>query len=207
MYSYPYSYGCAPIQIPSPTVIVQPFTEPVTLAEAKTQLRIDFTDLDTPIGNMIRGGRQWVEKQTGLALVDQTLEMLLQGYPNDDVIRLTPPVITVVSFEYTDDNGAYQTHSAGAYVLDTAGKFPRILPAYGVTWSATLAQTNSLRVRWRAGFVEDGSPTQSITLVPEPLRQAILLHVQAMHERENMAVLLETAELLCQPYRVNFGLA
>lgn len=206
MYSYPYSYGRMVSQIPSPTVIVQPFTEPVTLEEIKEQLRIDFNDNDASLSSMIRGGRQWVEKQTGLALVDQTLQIMMDAYPCDNVIQLTPPVITIVSFEYTDDNGSYQSLNALDYVLDTS-IFSRIIPAYGISWTATRYQANSIRVRWRAGFVEDASPTESLTLVPEPLRQAILLHAQAMYERENIDVLLKTAELLCQPYRVNFGLA
>ena len=50
-------------------------TEPVTLAEAKAWLRVDYTDDDTLITSMIKSARQSIEHFTNRALVIKTVSL------------------------------------------------------------------------------------------------------------------------------------
>lgn len=49
-------------------------TEPITLAEARTYLKVDYTDEDTLISMLISGVREQVEAFTGLGIVARTIE-------------------------------------------------------------------------------------------------------------------------------------
>lgn len=49
-------------------------TEPITLAEARTYLKVDYTDEDTLISMLISGVREQVEVFTGLGIVARTIE-------------------------------------------------------------------------------------------------------------------------------------
>lgn len=49
-------------------------TEPITLSDAKTYLRIDFTDDDTLITNLITRARGLAERITGRAFATQTIQ-------------------------------------------------------------------------------------------------------------------------------------
>ncbi len=49
-------------------------TEPITVAEVKLYLKIDFTTDDVLIGTLITGVRQQIEQFTGLGLIAKTIE-------------------------------------------------------------------------------------------------------------------------------------
>jgi uncharacterized phiE125 gp8 family phage protein len=212
MYSYPGYYAdglpwrSRATQLQETNVIVQPTIEPVSLEDFKLHLNYDLNDKDAIFRSYLIAGRQKVEEYIGQYLVDQTLEAYVEDYPVHGYIRLRGPLIGIVAFDYTDTDGIYD--AIDDYVVDTTGKAPRLLPSYGATWPASRAQSNSIRIRWRAGFVNtSASPTETTALIPEPLRIAIMFHAQALHERENMEMFIKVADSLCQPYRVDFGIA
>jgi uncharacterized phiE125 gp8 family phage protein len=49
-------------------------TEPITAAEVKAWLKVDFSDEDTLIGSLITQVRELAEEASGLALIDKTIE-------------------------------------------------------------------------------------------------------------------------------------
>lgn len=57
-------------------------TEPVTLAEAKNHLRLDGTDYDTDLNNMIVVARDAAESYTSRALVTQTWKVFYDRFPD-----------------------------------------------------------------------------------------------------------------------------
>ena len=76
--------------------------EPVTIAEAKSYLKVDFPDEDTLLTSLITGVREKIEEFTGLALVVKTIE-----YFNDviyDEIELPyPEHDAVVEFKLNNE--------------------------------------------------------------------------------------------------------
>jgi uncharacterized phiE125 gp8 family phage protein len=60
------------------TTPVQLADEPVSLADAKLHLRIDFADDDTYLQQTIKESRAEVEEELGIALAPQTIEAILR---------------------------------------------------------------------------------------------------------------------------------
>ena len=62
-------------------VTVQPSVEVISLALAKTQLRVDFPDDDILITGLITAARQWAEAYTRRAFFTQTIVLSLDQFP------------------------------------------------------------------------------------------------------------------------------
>jgi uncharacterized phiE125 gp8 family phage protein len=100
-------------------LITAPAAEPVSTSEAKSHLRVDTTADDTYIGTLITVARQNVESHLRRALISQTWEVVLDAFPAG-VIRLPkPPLASVTSIKYTDDEGNESTYSSANYVVDS----------------------------------------------------------------------------------------
>lgn len=56
-------------------------TEPITLSDMKTYLRVDYTDEDTLIGQLITRGRRYAEQITRKALAPQVIRATLEPDP------------------------------------------------------------------------------------------------------------------------------
>lgn len=201
-------------QVPDPVVIIDPSQPPVSLSDMRLHLRIDsgMTADDTMISALTTAATQYVEKLAGLALVDQTLELRLDAYPAQRFIPLRGPLLQLLSYKYTDADGVLQNQDADTYIVESSLKniAPRIVPAYNATWPYAIPVSDSLRVQWRAGFVDlTGSPTEDMTKIPGPLLSAVKLHVEAHYERDERTfrMLMSAVDALLSPYRVSFGVA
>lgn len=199
-------------QVADPVVIIPPTEPPVSLTDMKIHLRQDETADDSMIEALTTAATQYVEKVTGLALVDQTLELRLDGYPVSRFIQLRGPLLQNLSFKYTDEAGDLQDVDSDLYIVESSLKnvAPRIVPAYNATWPYAIPVSDSLRIQWRAGFVDlTGSPTEAMTQIPGPLLSAVKLHVEAHYDRDERTfkMLMDAVESLLGPYRVSFGVA
>ena len=132
-------------------IITQPSVEPVTLAEAKLHCKVDFVDDDALINSLITATRQQAEHITGRAFCTQTLELVLDDFP--DAFRLLmPPAASVTSLKYIDTNGVEQTMAASAYSLDKDSEPGWVSPAFDTEWPETRPVPNAVRVRYVAGY-------------------------------------------------------
>jgi uncharacterized phiE125 gp8 family phage protein len=146
-------------------------TEPVTLAEARLQCKVDSDDTthDALITSLITAAREFAEHHTGRALAAQTLEGALDCFPACDYIDLPmPPVASVTSIKYTDTAGTEQTLWASAYSLSGYGLSNRVNLAANATWPSTQDVADAVRVRFVAGYA----------VIPEALKNAMLLHIE-----------------------------
>lgn len=159
-------------------IITPPSIEPVTLAEAKLHLKEDLasSDNDARISVLISAARQAVEHAMGRAIMLQTLENTLDEFP--DAIQLnSPPIIDVVSVEYTATDGASTLLSGSSYTLDNASEPGWLVPAYGYSWPATQCSINAVRVRYRAGYSASTDAATAQAAVPAGIKYAILLEL------------------------------
>lgn len=149
-----------------------PATEPVTLAEAKSHLRVDVTDDDTLITELIKAARQIVESNTGRSLITQTWRLTLDAFPrNNEAIQLEkPPLVSVQSVTYVDTNGTTQTLATSDYIVDTSHIQGEVALAYDKTWPETRPQRNAVLVNYTAGY-------GAASAVPEVLKAAIKLRL------------------------------
>ncbi len=167
--------------------------EPVSLAEAKEQIR-DLSDFeDALIEQKIRSAREWVEEYTGLILVRRTVEDPYSAFGPYLSLYSRPVVDGTVVVTYTDSAGLSASYANPVVRSSRLGV--RIYPAAS-SWWPSLNSNGEVIVSYTAGF-DEGK-------VPEKAIEAILVLVAGMlSEREGAyQVSVRTAESLCDPYRM-----
>lgn len=150
-------------------VTVAPTALAVTVAEAKSWIRVDTSVDDTVIEMMLRSAIAAVDGPSGIgwAMMAQTWALSLDAF--SDEIRLPgAPVKAVTSIAYVDADGATQTLDSGDYQVDVAGDVARICPVYGGSWPSTRLQNAAVTVTYTLG-------ESSSANVPANLRTAVLL--------------------------------
>jgi len=155
-----------------------PASEPVTLAEVMAQCRVDLSDESTVLTGFALAARETVEVISRRALITQTWELVLDAFPSSDTIELPrPPLQSVTSITYIDEDGVSHTFSSASYLVDTYGEPGRIVLKEGYTWpSTTLQSANGVVIRFVAGY-------GAAAAVPEKYKLAIKL--LAAHWYEN----------------------
>lgn len=192
----------------TPWLVTPPAVEPIDLADAKRQCRVndDQTDEDESILSYIGAARQAAEAYTSRAFITQTWDLKFDGFPAVIVLP-KPPVQSVTNITYIDTNGATQTLSSSLYTTDLpTGPYAmpgRIVPAYGETWPSTRDVPNAVTVRIVCGYGVNG------TDVPEAIRQAIRASVAMQYmQREPLVVgtiaspIPSVGELFLWPFKV-----
>lgn len=167
--------------------VITPVTaEPVSLAEARLQCKVDSDDAshDAVLTSLITAAREYAEHFTGRALAPVTLEAALDAFPwcSEGFDLPCPPVTEITSIKYTDPAGVEQTLAPAAYSLSTYGDSRTVTPAAGTFWPATFGVPDAVRVRFTAGYAGD--------TLPQALKAAMLLHI----EMESPLSALTTAE-------------
>ena len=154
-----------------------PAVEPVTLAEAKTHLRVDGTAEDTLVASLIVTSRLHVEAGIGLALVTQSWSYFLDCWPPGPALKLPlRPVQTIDAVRLYDDNAVVTTLPPASYLLDGASAPARLVRQGATQWPNPGRVANGIEVAFTAGF---GNAAAN---VPSPIRQAILLLVAHWYE-------------------------
>lgn len=170
--------------------ITPPSVEPVTLAEAKRQCKVDadITDDDTLIDSYIQAARELAEHRTGRLFCTQTIEGVLDAFPAINIPLPVSPVQSVVSVKYIDTNGSEQEVPSNYYTLDTYGLVPSIEPEYGVVWPAVRTGKNAVKVRLMAGYGDAAA-------VPLAVKQWILMAVDVFYQHRGLVETAQTYEL------------
>lgn len=181
-------------------VVAAPTVEPVTLAEARLQCKVDSDDTthDALINVLITAAREFAEHYTGRALAEQTLEAAARCFPDCDHIDLPrPPVSSVTSIKYTDAAGVEQTLSASAYSLSPYELSNRVSLAYGLTWPTTQDVADAVRIRFVAGTASGQKAAKAAILLHIELECPLCPHTPAEREAKEKArdSLLNTVKL------------
>lgn len=177
---------------------VEPGAEPVTLAQAKAHLRVDYSADDDLISALISAARQQCEHRTQRTLVNTTWRLSVDAF---EQLALLPmgPVTAITSLSYVDANGTTQTLSSGTdYRADLDSAPARVQPIN--TWPTAADQLNAVTITYTAGYGASGAS------VPAPLRQWILLAVGEMYAHrarsdERPAVAHDFVDGLLDPFR------
>jgi len=203
-------------------LITAPATEPLTLAETKTYLRVDVADEDAYISGLIATARMWVEKRIGRALITQTWEYVLDAWPGSvangwwdgavqkpvtgssrRAVELPLPPLQSVTFVQTyDDADQITVFEASNYLVDATRIPGRLVLRTGQVWPSVTRAANGIEIRFIAGY--GGTAAD----VPGTFRQALLILVAHWFENRvqiNGRALPRTApaavEALLAPFR------
>ena len=152
------------------TLVTAPELEPLTLEETKKHLKVTFTEEDVLIATIITAVRQAWEMVSGMALLQQTWEAAYPCFPwSGGFVLPRPPLLSVTSVTYIDENGAPQTLAASEYTVDTRAFPGELVPAYNKTWPSTREVPNAVVIKYVAGYGDEEAD------VPEPIRAALRL--------------------------------
>lgn len=153
-----------------------PASEPVTLAEAKVQCRVDTADDDAYITSLIVAARTYVEDILDISIMGQTWEARYDAFPLWEIILPRPPMANgTVTVTYRDEGGQTQSLSSAtnAFQADVYATPGRIYPNYQDVWPAVRGDENSVVVRWSAGYAGN---------VPQTIKHMIMLLVAHWYE-------------------------
>ena len=164
-------------------VVTAPTEEPVTVAQVKAQARVETTADDALIAVYLSAARELCEEMARRAFTTQTLRLSLDEWPCGRVIKLPrPPLISVTSIVYTDDDGIATTWPAANYVVDTDSEPGRILPDPDVVWPVgeTLRAAGGIKITYQAGY-------GAAAACPKKYQMAVLLLAAHLYERREAA--------------------
>jgi len=190
-----------------PGLVSPPVIEPISLADVKLHLRVDATDEDELISDLLITARQYVEDITHRALLTQTWDYCLPGWPTVNYIKLPYGNLqsSGLTVKWKDEDGAETTLTLTTdYLVETNGtQCGKIVLPYEGTWpSDTLYPSNPITIRFTCGWT-------TAALVPSPIKSAIRLIAADLYEnRESQIVELasykenRTVQKLLASYRL-----
>jgi uncharacterized phiE125 gp8 family phage protein len=184
-------------------VVTPPDVDPVTLAEAKAHLRLDTSaDDDAYVSTLISAARERVELFLRRALITQTLEYTIDGFPAGEIDLPRPPLQSIEWIKYVDTAGILQTLPAQDYVSDvSSNEIARVALAWNRYWPITRSSINAAVIRFIEGYGDDAED------VPQAIRHGILIEIANLYENREDAVvgqavnLMPVSERLLWPYR------
>jgi len=148
--------------------------EPITLAEAKAQLRVDTSDEDALISNLITACREKFEDETGRSVAVRTIVAYWDRWPDDSVFALPLyPVVGVSDVRYLDENEVTQTVPASDYTVDPVGITPRVVLKSDADKPEVGDFPNAVFIRYVVGEA----------VPPESAKTSILLNLTMLYER------------------------
>ena len=169
------------------TLVTAPAGEPLTLAQAKTFLRIEHTGDDEPITRGIAAARQAAEQYLHQAILPQVWDYKL-GTPHASFVSLPyGPAQSIASVTATSLTAGSTTVNAANYRLSVDG--------WKVVFTS-LPYTDILTIRYSASLAA------TVADVPALIAQGMLHHLAAMMETRSGLVPMPPQAVQCyQPYR------
>jgi uncharacterized phiE125 gp8 family phage protein len=166
-----------------PVLVAAPQETPITLAEAKVNLRVDGSDEDGLIEGLIAAAVSHLDGWSGIlgrCLVTQTWRMTFDQFA--PCLRLPMPAASISTIYSVDDAGTVSAVSDSNYQLreDALGSYVRFDAAF--SFSGDLAQSAGVSVEFVAGY-------GAAAAVPAALKHAMHLligHWYANREAVNV---------------------
>jgi uncharacterized phiE125 gp8 family phage protein len=141
---------------PQTTVTAKSSDLPVTLAEAKTHLRLLSDDLDIEVNALLEAATEYCESVCGRSLrVSQTLAQKYDGWPCSPVRFDRQPVTAIASVKYRDGDDVEQTVSSTNYRLLASSEAAAVLEFDVDFTRPTLSdRADAVTVTYTAGYAE-----------------------------------------------------
>lgn len=107
----------------------------------------------------------------------------LEGKTGYEIFLPKPPLQSVTTIKYIDQNGTQQTLDPTLYIVDTVSEPGRITPAYGQTWPTIREQVNAVEIQFVCGY-------GNASAVPAGIKRWMLLRINTLfNQREEVAIL------------------
>lgn len=174
-------------------VITAATVYPVTLAQAKEQLRVSHSGDDDLINGCISAATEFAEAYCQRKFALRTMEQTQDGF-GSVILLEAGPVISVTSVKYDDADGVEQTMTTSPvqYELDSVNAV--IYLPYGETWPAARSHWNSVRIRFDVGYYTSASPEDYRATIPDSAKQGILMVTADLYENAEAGQMAERYE-------------
>lgn len=150
--------------------ITGPTTEPVTLEKMKESLRMDGTESDNTITDLIKAAREAAEEFQNKAYFTQTWELSFDSLPSMPLTIPMPPLQSLTSVKLYDENGTEVSMNIDDFILDKRSEPGRIAFKKDKAWpSIKLQSIDAVVFQFVAGYSD-------MSKVPEKVKQAIELY-------------------------------
>lgn len=166
-----------------PVRTVAPANPLLSVAEAKSHLRVDHSDDDTYIADLVLAAQGWLDGFGGVlgrALINQTWQEQLAGFA-PRIPLLVGPVQSIINITYFDADETEQTLSTDVYRLLGGGR-DYLVEKSGQVWPSTYARDDAVTITYVAGY---GAAANA---VPAQIRQAARFLVGHWYEHREAAV-------------------
>lgn len=162
-------------------LVTAPTIEPITLDQAKAQLRLrGVSDEDAFVRDLIGPAREYCETITRRQFLTATWTATLDEFPRGkDPIRLVgkAPLQSVSSISYIDTAGDTQVWSSSKYIVSTPRDLPgRIRLAFNETYPSTRCEPEAVTITFIAGAT-------AANLVPSVVGQAMKVLITEWYGR------------------------
>lgn len=167
---------------------IAPASEPITLADAKQYIRVDHSDEDDAITDMIVAVRMAAEEYMRRSLITQSWKLVLDDYIAERTKLPMGPVQSVTSLKIIDRDDSEQSISSNVYYLNAA-KDTLIMDSVLIGFKIELIYQTGY------GVASD---------VPKAIAHGMLTHLAALYDtrgEDGMAAMPEKSTQLYAPYR------
>ncbi|MEM7522567.1 MAG: head-tail connector protein [Pseudomonadota bacterium] len=159
------------MRLPAYSVTEPPDDPPVTLAQAKTHLRVDFADDDAFITDAILAATDDIETYTGRYLIRRSVRARFPSLPADNCIQIRrAPYVAITDLGLWDGAG-YASAETGAYLLEEVD-FPHVFFPTRPAFKDDVLYP--IQIDFTVGYRTEED-------VPAILKQCVLEHVAAAY--------------------------
>lgn len=175
------------------TVITPPEEEPVSVATAKTHLRVDTTADDALIETYLKAARELCEGLARRSFVTQTFRLVLDDFPSVPLKLPRPPLQSVDAVTYLDADG--NEHDWTDFTADTGSEPGKVI--FNSLPTASLQESGAVAIEFTAGY-------ESAADLPNVFVMAILQTVANWYELREMGDVPKSARSLLMSDRGSF---
>jgi hypothetical protein len=201
------------------SVITAPATLAVPLSDMKDYLRVDTSDDDTLITDLINAASETIKQYIRRSLITETLELSADGFTevgDEKLLAIGPgvhtgsknyyldypdeielpflPIQSVTSIKTFNRSNTEATFSSSNYELDEKGG--RVYLNEGQTWPSDLRAREAVKIRYVAGYGDASSD------IPEPILASIRLYVASMYDCRGACEMPELCKKTLAPYKI-----
>ena len=163
-------------------LVTAPSASPISLAEAKAQMRVESSDDDVLIQRLIDSAVAFVDVNgaLGKAMITQSWAQWLGQSPTT-VSILIGPFQSLTSIKYYDVDGVLQTADTADFNVFGTPYCITISPKSGKVWPVAQAREDAIRIEYVVGYGDTAAD------VPQTVRHALMMLVSHWYEARETA--------------------
>ena len=178
-----------------------PTIEPLTVDEAKLQLRIDSDTDDAAVERRLRSARSQAETYLMRGLLTQTWQYAQDDWADEILLPMAAPLQSVTSVKYYDTSGVLTTLATTVYLADLLSEPGRVVLKPAQIWPALQAnRVLAVEIVYVVGFA-------AADLIPADIVDGVCLLLGDRQEFRQQTVLTSQQGLAALPNGVEAILA